>query len=137
MEKNLRKEALAIARAAKISVLSTTSRNIPWARFMEQAKIDDDFSLWYATALSSAKVKQIKANHKVCALIFKEDKDLRIFGYAKIITDKRTKYSLWQNRWQVYFAGGKDDPQYTLLKITPQKIEYRNRQKFGHIPKII
>lgn len=137
MDKKLRREALDIARTAKISVLSTASRNIPWARFMEQVKIDDDFSLWYATALSSAKVEQIKSNPKVCALIFKEDKDLRIFGKAKIVTDKKTKYSLWQSKWQAYFSGGKDDLQYALLKITPQKIEYRNRQKFGHIPRVI
>lgn len=137
MDKRLRKEALKIARSAKISVLATVKCNIPQARYMEQARIEDDFSIWYATALNSPKVKQIKSNNRVCALIFKEDKDLRIFGMARIFTGKKTKYSLWQEKWQAYFPKGKDDTQYALLKIIPQKIEYRNRHKFGHLPRII
>lgn len=137
MDRKLRKEAQGVARLAKISVLATTAGKAPWVRFMEQIKIDDNFSLWYATALSSAKVKQIKSNPKVCALIFKEDKDLRIFGKAKIITDKKTRYSLWQDRWQDYFSQGRDDSEYVLLKVVPERIEYRNRQKFGHLPRII
>lgn len=134
MNEELKNQALEFARSYNVSVLATLEGNSPWARFMEHCRVDDDFSFWYATALSSNKVRQIKENQEVCVLVFHQGEDLRIFGKAKLYQDTQTRHKFWQEKWAEYFLQGKDDPEYAILKVEAVKVEYRNREKYGHQP---
>jgi general stress protein 26 len=132
MTDKIRKEAFEFLKKNPSSILSTVDGTKPVSRPMWAIKFDDDFTVWYSTAKSSKKMKQISKNSSVC-LTFSSDQKMayiRIFGKAKEITDKKTKDAMWNDEWGQYYKG-KDDPQYTLLKIKPSKVEYTNFPKYG------
>lgn len=102
--------------------LATAAGDQPWVRAMWVARIEDDGTLWYATGLTSDKVAQIRQNPRVCVAGGEGMTGARLVGRAEIVTDAATKAALWEDSWSNYFAG-KDDPDYTLIRITPEQGE--------------
>ena len=46
-------------------------------------------------------------------------RSLMLAGIAEIVTDSKLKKQLWQNGWEMYWPGGVDDPEYTVLRLLP------------------
>jgi general stress protein 26 len=130
----LESEALTFAKAQAFSTMATIENGKPWARVMAQARVDDDFSVWYSTFSFSNKVNQIKENDHVCITMNDGRKDIRIFGRAEIFDDRETKHKMWKDEWTRYFKEGKDDPGYVLVKVVAEKVEYRDMEKYGIMP---
>ena len=40
-------------------------------------------------------------------------------GEIEEITDKKFKKQLWQKGWEMHWPGGADDPEFTVLKLSP------------------
>lgn len=138
MDKALMDEALAFARSANVSVLSTASKtHVVNARVMQIVKVDDDFTVWYSTHGSSDKISEIKNNPKTCVVMsnYKIMTDIRFHGVVEIVIDQKTKDRLWQDEWARYYPKGKADPNYVVLKFTPSQIEFRNMAKYGMLAK--
>lgn len=138
MDADLKKEALAFARSANVSVLATASKTKAVnARVMQIVKVDDDFTVWYSTSISTDKISEIKSNPKVCVVMsnYKIMTDLRNYGTIEIITDQKTKDKFWQDEWIRYYQKGKTDPEYVVLKFTPDYVEFRDMKKYGMAPK--
>lgn len=134
MEERLRSEALSFAKAQTVSSVATVEDDKPWGRVMAHAQIDDDFSIWYSTFSFSNKIRQIKKSNLVCITMNEEKKDIRIFGKVEILEDAETKHKMWRDEWTRYFKEGKDDPAYVILKVTAEKVEYRDFEKYGIMP---
>ena len=49
-----------------------------------------------------------------------------ITGTAEIITDDRLRKKFWRDGFGFFFPGGPTDPDYCLLKIKPERVEYMN-----------
>ena len=137
MDKNLKEEALTLMRETGTSAVASVEDGRPWIRLMSQAQIDDDFTLWYATFSFSNKIRQFEKNNCACVAFNKDQFDLRLFGKVEIVRDQNLKGQMWRDQWMHYFKGGKEDPTYTLFKVIPEKIEYRNIEKYGHVAKEI
>ncbi len=97
-------------------------------RFPENTNLfcEDDLSTYIVTALSSAKIQQIKNNGTISLYYFcpKLMKSLSLFGAAEMVFDRELKNKLWQDEWKMYFSLGSEDPEYTILKFTPKVAKY-------------
>jgi general stress protein 26 len=95
-----------------------------------QKLFTDDFTFYFTTNTSSEKFKQISANKKASVYFVKESSfgGLLFTGTIEIVDDKKTKRSFWQDGWTMYYKGGAEDPDYTLLKFCPKTYKYYNGQ---------
>ncbi|MHB9133847.1 MAG: pyridoxamine 5'-phosphate oxidase family protein [Armatimonadota bacterium] len=121
MTENKINEAVALLRACPVSYLATVEDGGPSVRPMMTARVDDDGTVWYATGATSAKMRQVAQNPKVCVSVYQDLVDVRVYGTAEIVGDPAVKAELWQDGWAQYF-GSKDDPSYGLIKITPTRV---------------
>lgn len=131
----IKKEALKFFINQESVYMATSSRNIPSIRIMTKTRIDNNFTAWYATFTRSLKCKQIKENENICILACDDSHDLRLYGKAVLIEDEKLKKELWKPILDNFFEGI-DDPNYTLIKFIPEKIEYRDYKK-DNWPKVI
>jgi general stress protein 26 len=91
--------------------------------------VNFDQRVWVLTDTRSAKVKQIRENPKIEFCLFFEEGEhhgyIRAAGLAKIIEDKETKDEVarhcdfFTEHWESL-----DDPNYTLLELELEEIEY-------------
>jgi general stress protein 26 len=91
-------------------------------RPMSTAGVDPNGTIWFMSRRSSAKNKEIAANAKV-RLIYAvpaRSEYLTVDGHAEITRDQKKLDELWNVFAKTWFHEGKDDPELTLLKVTPK-----------------
>jgi len=135
-DKELKQECLKLMEKAEAVYLGTVdSDGFPQTRVMgnlrnaEQypglteifSEHSDDFLICLTTSKSSAKMQQIRANPKVSVYFCKpgEFHTLMLAGCTEEVTDQDFKKQLWQDGWEVYWPGGADGPEYTVLRLLP------------------
>jgi general stress protein 26 len=131
MDEALKKEAIAFCQKHPISHWATVEDGVPYVRVMHTCMVEDDFTIWYAVGASSHKVRHVARSPKVSLVFYADNKDAFVLGKAEIVRDAQTKDALWRDSWIHFFPKGKADPEYLLIKITPEKIEYRDLKKHG------
>lgn len=131
MSGDVKTEAMAFVRANPVGHLATVEDDAPYTRVMHAARVDDDFSIWYCCGASSNKVRQIRKCPRVCLTFWQAPADLRVLGSAEVLTDQQNRHEMWQDEWQRFFPKGRDDPEYCLIKVTPEVVEYRDTNKHG------
>ena len=91
-------------------------------------KIITNKVVWFATGLSTNKIKDIRKNPNVSVFVDdpNDQTNASIIGKAEIVTDNRLRKKFWQEPFGFFFPRGPSDPDYCLLKITPKKVEYLN-----------
>ncbi len=131
----LKKKILAKLTGPTLCALGTlTEDGKPWVRYVTPFA-DEDLTLWMATFLGSRKVAQIKKNPEVhlttgVATMETAESYLQIQGRAEILTDERSKKTVWFDHLKNVFSGP-EDPNFVVCKITPYRIEY---QSMGMVP---
>jgi len=95
-------------------------------RPMSISKIDDDGTMWFFTKASSFKVDEIEVSKKVSIAIINENSNnyLMIHGTATLVNDKTKMKELWSAILKAWFPLGLDDPDMTLIKVTPSEVNY-------------
>ncbi len=80
----------------------------------------DTLTIYFTTNTSSRKIRQIRANKKVCLyfVLPKKFKGVSAIGTIEEVTDQSVKEDFWQTGWYIYYHKGAKDPDYTLLKFT-------------------
>ena len=81
----------------------------------------DPFQLYFSTNTASRKVAQIKENPNVSVYYCqpKSFHGVMLGGTIEIIEDDSIKQALWQPGWEVYYPKGFDDPDHTVLRLSP------------------
>lgn len=95
-------------------------------RPMSVLDIDDEGNLWFMSMKDSNKNREI-ASDPFTHLFFQENKNsgfLNIYGITEIITDQERIDKLWNPLLKVWFQGGKDDLNISLLKVVPARSYY-------------
>lgn len=89
-------------------------------------KIDNDGTMWFFTKASSYKVDEIEESKKVSIAITNESSNnyLMIHGTATLVNDKAKMEELWNIILKAWFPLGLDDPDLTLIKVTPNEVNY-------------
>jgi len=134
-EKELKQECLKLMETAAAAYLSTIdSDGFPQIRAMLNLRnkkqfpalvklfqeYDESLLVYLTTNTTSAKMCQIMANAKV-SLYFCDPGEfhgLMLAGKIEIVTDQNLKKQIWQDGWEMYYPGGADDSDYTILRLS-------------------
>ena len=117
-----------MVKGVRVCMLITNERNAEnlSGRPMSISKIDDDGTIWFFTKSSSYKVDEIEESKKVSIAIINESSNnyLMIHATAKLVNDKTKMKELWSSILKAWFPLGLDDPDMTLIKVTPNEVNY-------------
>ena len=95
-------------------------------RPMSVLQVDDEGNLWFMSMKDSHKNIEIDAD-PFTHLFFQEGKNsgfLNIYGITEVVVDQEKIDQLWDPILKVWFQGGKDDANITLLKVVPTNVYY-------------
>jgi general stress protein 26 len=86
---------------------------------------DRDFLLYFSTNTSSAKMAEIRRNPAVSVYYCRPDEfiGLMLTGRIEVVEDRALKLALWQEGWERYYAAGREDPDYTILRLRPSRMK--------------
>jgi len=126
MDIDYRQTAREFISAHPICHLATVDNGQPWCRAMYTNRLDDDFTVWFASFANSNKIGQLNANPRVCLSYFAGGCDVRLFGSAEILTDQPAKDAIWRPELARFFPLGTADPELVVLKVTPHRVLYRD-----------
>jgi general stress protein 26 len=96
-------------------------------------RYDRDFTVILGTNTSSAKVRQIKQSMKTAVYFCNADgfEGVMLSGSMEIVIDTALKKELWQPGWEMYYPKGMDDPDFSVLRLTPDVVKaYGNLSTF-------
>ncbi len=117
-----------MVKGVSICMLITNEHNAEnlSGRPMSISKIDDDGTIWFFTKASSPKVDEIEESKKVSIAITNESSNnyLMIHGSATLVNDKTKMKELWSFILKAWFPLGLEDPDLTLIKVTPSEVNY-------------
>lgn len=112
-----------VATAQVITVASIDENGYPRPVAMVKIK-DEDGAIYVSTGTSSAKTAHFKANPKAGISIVRGGDSIVYTGEMEIVTDQAIKRSLWGDWMLDHFRGGVEDPEFCVLKFTPQSATY-------------
>ena len=116
-----------IVNDVKVAMMCTTRQDYSvHSRPMATAGIDDDGTLWFFTNESSEKVREIESEHGI-TLCYSQPSDntyATVMGRATAMDNRSKKKELWSDMLKAWFPKGVDDPDLTLIKVTPHHAEY-------------
>jgi len=96
-------------------------------------------TLWFATGTGSPKARQMKANPSVDVQYQVAPPDfvhVLVRGKAEIVTEPPEKKRVWDVMdydLSQFWSGGPDDPNYTLVRVVPERVEIS--KMFGAVDK--
>jgi general stress protein 26 len=110
----------------KICLFCTYENNEIISRPMNTAGIDEDGTLWFLSRKDSLKNMQVENNNLVHLMYLDTGRNhyLSLTGNAVILQDRDRINELWSPLAKAWFEEGKDDPELSLIKVTPDKGHY-------------
>ncbi len=112
---------------ADIAMLCTNLNNAPFSACpMATQQVDDDGTIWFFSTRDSDHNREIQTDSRV-QLIYSSSENmsfLSLYGKAQILYDRDKIDELWDPQVKVWFQQGKDDPNLSLLRITPEQGYY-------------
>lgn len=118
------KELAEAARTCFFTTL-TESRPLP-SRPMAVQTVDEEGSFYFLSGKSSDKNFDIREDSQV-QLFFANpgsSEYLSVYGRASISTDREQIRKHWSEMAKVWFQGGVDDPEISLIRVRPEAARY-------------
>lgn len=116
-----------LAEDARICMFSTFSPpHPPSSRPMALQRVDDDGTLHFFSAASSNKNHELQED-PMAQLFFANtgsNEFLSVYGKAVISQDSEKIKELWTPWAKAWFQGGAEDPDLTLISVTPENCAY-------------
>ncbi|HJR99640.1 MAG TPA: pyridoxamine 5'-phosphate oxidase family protein [Flavobacterium sp.] len=116
-----------LAESARICMFCTNLTELPMnSRPMSLQECDQEGNLWFISSAESNKNFEIKEENKV-QLFFMNNGNaeyLSIYGKAFIYKDKSTIEKQWSSLANAWFEKGKEDPNVTVIRVTPEETYY-------------
>lgn len=116
-----------LAEDIKICMFCTELNSVPFStRPMGIQEVDEQGNLWFISSADSNKNFEIKVDEKV-QLIFAKPSDahfLSVYGEATIYKDRSKIEEMWSPMAKAWFKDGKDDPNVTIIRVTPVTAYY-------------
>ncbi len=124
--------------SVKTVSLATCMDNKPSCRIMEIQKVEDDLKILFVAHKSSPKIAQIKKNSNVCIISFNDEtaRNIRLFGRIEVLINMEAKKYIWKEELEPYFQGSINDPELTVLKFIPERLEFRDMKTGGLLPEV-
>lgn len=99
----------------------------PKARPMAIAKHGDGSVLYFATQSDDGKLQELLKHPRVAVTMQADDCYLSITGEARLQTDVLLAEELWSPEMRLWFPGGFQDTQLTIIRVDPKYAEYWDR----------
>jgi general stress protein 26 len=95
-------------------------------RPMTTQEVDDQGNFWFFSSKMSHKNSEITSDARVQLLFANTSASeyLTVYGTASIYDDRNKIEELWSPMVKAWFQEGKDDPDLTLIKVTPESAYY-------------
>ena len=100
-----------------VSVSSVTEEGYPRVCVLAKIKAEGCKTIYFSTGADSVKTKHYRKNPKAGATYYLGGDSVTLLGKMSVIEDKKLKDSLWQDWFIEHFPGGKDDPDYAIIKF--------------------
>ncbi len=135
----VRSKIATFVRYINTCMFCTRGMNFPFhTRPMATAQVDQDGIFWFMSNRYSRKNKDILMGSSV-QLIYSQPGDthfLSVYGNASVVVDRDKLEELWTPQARNWFKQGIDDPDITLIKITPIEAHYWNTRLGKMMPLI-
>ncbi len=115
-----------IAQAGGSHLITLGREGYPRARAMGDQLVSADWEFYMFTDKSSRKVAELQAEPRV-AIGFYEPAShdyICVFGRAELVMDDATRAKFWRESWLRYWPAGPTDPEYAILRIVGEAVEY-------------
>lgn len=116
-----------LAKKESTCIFTTALTELPLAGApMNTMDVDDDGVLWFFSNKNSTRNKNIEKDNRV-QLFFSNSNNyqfLSLFGTAQVVINPAKAKDLWLPIVKAYFPGGVDDPDLSILKVTPHEAHY-------------
>ena len=125
----VKEKILSVIGQKTLGVIATISDDgKPWARYV-MVQADTDLTVHISTFRGSRKAAQIGKNPQVhitagVASIATAEHYVQVQGQATISDDPAVKRAHWADELKAYFSGP-DDPNYVVVVVKPEIIEYQ------------
>jgi general stress protein 26 len=110
-----------------ITMFCTNLTQIPFSACpMSTQKVEDSGAIWFMSSALSNHTRDLQVDNRV-QLVYENhgaSAYLTIFGTAEILYDREKIEEFWSPLAKVWFQEGKDDPDLTLIKVTPEEGYY-------------
>ncbi len=109
-----------------VCMFITNNHESNHTRPMYTTEVEENGTLWFFTDIRSIKVEEVSKDNTVHLVYAHPGKEsyLDVWGNASVVTDKQTIKDKWTAFVKAWFPGGVDDPNISLLKVTPQNVYY-------------
>lgn len=96
------------------------------SRPMGTQQVEEDGTLWFISKKDSSKNEQIDENSTVHLMYSDTGKHhyLSLSGHAHVVVDRSKVEELWNPMAKAWFEKGKDDPEISLIRVTPDEGHY-------------
>lgn len=91
---------------------------------MTPQQITDDGTVWFFIGLQGDQADAIRANPQVNLAFAETGSWLSVAGEAAFVDDRAKAAELWDGEVDAYFAGGLDDPNLGLLRVSGESAQY-------------
>ncbi len=121
------KQLKELINAADICIFATnlSQRPIP-ARPMSTQEVDKKGNIWFMSKQSSDKNYDIQQDDNV--QLFYSNKGsseyLSVYGKAAILREREKAKEMWSPLLKTWFTEGVEDPELTIIKVTPADVYY-------------
>ncbi len=90
------------------------------------ASLPEGFDNWLGTNTSSSKTGEARRDPRACLYYASPStwEGLALTGKLEEVTDREIKAALWMKGWDMYYAGGLDGGDFTVLHFCPERGRY-------------
>lgn len=111
----------------KVAMLTTVDEDSGTLHSRPMLTLETEFdgNLWFFTQASAAKVHEaVNQQVNISYVTSRRKRYVSVSGVAQLTRDHKKMDELWKPDHSIWFAGGKDDPDLALLKVTVTSAEY-------------
>ncbi len=120
-----------IIKAGVCFLITVDEKNEASARLMEPFPPEDDLTIWMGADAGSNKVEEIQ-HHQLVTLAYQyphENAYVALMGQASISNNASLRRKYWREEFRMYWPEGPDGQDYTLIRVSPYKIEVMNFER--------
>eukprot|EP01118_Nematostelium_gracile_P004872 TRINITY_DN157_c0_g3_i2.p1 TRINITY_DN157_c0_g3~~TRINITY_DN157_c0_g3_i2.p1 ORF type:complete len:165 (-),score=56.81 TRINITY_DN157_c0_g3_i2:39-533(-) len=101
------------------------------SRPMQLLQLDSQHNIWMVTGKDSEKVYELQKDSRADLILQSSDQWMSVSGTVRFSEDTKKIDELWNEHLQVYFPGGKTDPNILLIKLETDEAEYWDKGNLG------
>ncbi len=90
------------------------------------AGLDEDFCIYLGTNAGSSKVSHIRRDARTSVYYHVPGswQGMLVAGEAEVVSDMTIRRGLWQDEWSMYYQGGVEGTDFTVVRLCPVFAEY-------------